>query len=48
MLEQLAVLGTREHGRMRHQLVERGNRAVPNQLINRTMRVLCEHNLLFI
>ena len=48
MLEQLAVFGAREHGRMRHQLVECGNCAVPNQLVNRTVRVLCEHNLLFI
>ena len=48
MLEQLPVLDAREHGRVRHQLVERGNRAVPNQLVNRTVRVLGEHNLLFI
>ena len=48
MLEQVTVLGAREHGRMRHQLVESGNRAVPNQLVNRAVRVLCEHNLLFI
>ena len=48
MLEQLAVFGARENGRMRNQLVECGNRAVPNQFINRAVRVLCEHNLLFI